>query len=185
MASDLPGGVTREHLHESNLIEGIDDPAADAAMERAWRWLATWAHLDEAVVLAAHWRVTADQLGDDAGRLRRVGVMVGGRVCPPPGQVPGLLAEWLRDMHTWSQRDPRDMHVRFEHIHPFVDGNGRVGRLLLWLHQMWLGQPPILLRAAERHRYYEWFREADELAQYRRYLTLMTEEVEPGAPDDT
>lgn len=170
----MSGGLTREHIRESNLIEGIDDPAADATSEQAWIELSAARVLDLETVLACHWGVTADQLGQHAGVLRTVGVRVGGRVCPPPEQVPGLLADWLRDMHTWSERDPRAMHVRFERMHPFIDGNGRVGRLLFWLHQMWLGQPPILLRAAERQAYYRWFwDEAEWAAHFAQFAALL------------
>lgn len=174
MPSDLPGGVTAEHLRESNLIEDVDDPAADEAMAYAWLRLTERTNLDLEAVLTTHKLITADQLGEHAGVLRKVGVRVGGRVCPPPEQVSGLLAEWLRDMHTWSGRDPREMHVRFEKIHPFIDGNGRVGRLLLWLHQMWLGQPPTLLRASERQDYYRWFWDEKDWAEdYRRFVTML------------
>jgi Fic family protein len=163
-------GLTAQHLRESNLIENIDDPAADAAMEEAWLRLARRDRLTLETVLYTHQLITAAQLGDHAGRLRQVRVMVGGRICPPQEQVSGLLADWLRDMQRWKELDPQAMHVKFEHIHPFIDGNGRTGRLLLWWHQIRLGQAPILLRASERWDYYEWFREPGEFDEYARYL---------------
>lgn len=87
-----------------------------------------------------------------------------------------MIADWLRTMGDWPNLDPKSMHVEFERIHGFRDGNGRVGRLLLWLHQMWLGQPPTLLRVAERQAYYRWFRtDADRLDEYRQYLMAMME----------
>lgn len=173
MATDLPGGLTARHIRESNLIENVDDPAADAAMELAWIELAAERFLDLEVVLYCHWGITKDQLGEHAGVLRQVAVRVGGRMCPPPEQVSGLLADWLREMQDWRDLDPQEQHVAFERVHPFIDGNGRVGRLLYWLHQVWLGQPPTLIRASERHRYYAWFRRSGELAEYERYLLSM------------
>jgi hypothetical protein len=53
------------------------------------------------VVLQTHQLVTAGELGDDAGRLRSIRVIVGGRICPPPGTCParwGVIAELQR----WS-----------------------------------------------------------------------------------
>jgi Fic family protein len=73
-----------------------------------------------------------------AGRYREMPVRVGRYVAPPAGRVWGLMAgllEW------WNEEAPKHspvlssgiLHYRFEEIHPFADGNGRVGRALaLW-----------------------------------------------------
>jgi hypothetical protein len=89
--ADLPGGVTADHPRDTNLIENIDDPAADARVSKrgsGWphrtSWTCRW-------VLQTHQLVTAGQLGDDAGRLRSVRVIVGRGDLPTAEQVPGLL----------------------------------------------------------------------------------------------
>lgn len=73
-----------------------------------------------------------------AGRYREIPVRVGGYVPPPAGQVWGLMSELL---DWWNEEAPKlspvlssgILHYRFEEIHPFADGNGRVGRALaLW-----------------------------------------------------
>src|SRR6266550_379709 len=74
----------------------------------------------------------------EAGRYRSMRVRVGTYLPPPPGDVSGLMFEFLE----WWNRDAPKLspvlssaivHYRFEAIHPFADGNGRAGRALaLW-----------------------------------------------------
>ena len=82
--------------------------------------------------------------GKQPGELRRSQNWIGGTrpgnavfVPPPPDQVPGLLADMERFMHEDGSAPLPPLvrtaliHVQFETIHPFLDGNGRIGRLLI------------------------------------------------------
>lgn len=53
-------------------------------------------------------------------------------------------------------------HLEFESIHPFCDGNGRIGRVLLNYQLMQLGLPPIIIRDKEKRKYYDSFKEYRE-----------------------
>ena len=74
---------------------------------------------------------------DEVGQYRHggVGVMSGDRVvhmAPPANQVPRLmidLLDWLNDSEVHSLIQSSVFHYEFEFIHPFADGNGRMGRL--------------------------------------------------------
>jgi len=53
----------------------------------------------------------------------------------------------------------KQIHVAFEDIHPFVDGNGRVGRILYNIHRIKLGLPiHIIHEGEEQKEYYKWFK---------------------------
>lgn len=64
----------------------------------------------------------------NASGLRTVGVRVGSRICPNPNEVPRLLD---RLMEIEPSMKPLEFYKEFEEIHPFVDGNGRTGKILL------------------------------------------------------
>lgn len=96
-----------------------------------------------------------------AGTWRLVRVAIQGtRYVPPrPEEVPLLIDQWERDYH---QRDLRGepaldlaawMHWRFEAIHPFQDGNGRVGRLLLGFHLLKHNWPPLHVTPPDKAAY--------------------------------
>lgn len=86
-----------------------------------------------------HKVIAADVMDQgSAGRYRTIGVRVGRFVPPPPAEVSGLMFELL---DWWNNQSAKHssvissaiIHHRFESIHPFADGNGRMGRTLaLW-----------------------------------------------------
>lgn len=153
------GWNMREHIHESNLIENVDDPAADDQSLIAWRYLSQQSKLDLDVLLDLHAIIMKDQLpSKDCGKLRTIMVTVGGRPTPEPYLAQQILHNWLYTMQYHIRSvDPLEMHIKFEHIHPFIDGNGRTGRMLLWWHEIITGERPTKFAAAEKERYYELF----------------------------
>jgi hypothetical protein len=86
---------------------------------------------------------------------------------PSFADVPVDMTDWLRDLNR-AQAEGQHMlfalasaHGRFEQIHPFRDGNGRVGRLLLNLMLVRLGYPPAVFRNRLRSQYLSALRRAD------------------------
>ena len=95
-----------------------------------------------------------------AGKLRQAGeyVRVGRHIAPAPEHVEYLLQELLTDYQLARSRDFIDtiaeFHVRFENIHPFCDGNGRIGRVLINKQLSQMGYPPLIIRSKGRERDY-------------------------------
>lgn len=117
----------------------------------------------EKVVKDIHSIVLMDK-PQDKGVYRRVPVRImGGSYTPPePWEVPIQMERLLADaeaMRTTMHPIARAalFHLRFESIHPFIDGNGRTGRLLLNLELMKAGYPAINVKFADRRRYYDCF----------------------------
>jgi hypothetical protein len=87
---------------------------------------------------------------------------------PPFPEIDHRMADWVKDVN--NLREPSDVafperlarvHNDFERIHPFLDGNGRTGRLLLNLLLVRLGYPPAIVFKNERTKYLDAMRKAD------------------------
>src|SRR4051812_20495406 len=123
-----------KHIHESNLIEGIDDVDQDIQSMLAWKWLCDQRHLTSVVVKRLHKLITDKQPDLERkykGEFRDIQVYVGNHVPPRPGLVKSAVSRWVKTCLD-ADLSARESHVRFETIHPFVDGNGRTGRMLMW-----------------------------------------------------
>ena|SRR3990167_6409756 len=149
----------KHYIHESNLIEGIDDRKEDAQSLIAWRFIDNLKLISQPDLLKLHRLITKNQLPrNESGRYRTINVAVGGRLCPSPFLAQQQAYNWIHDMVVYWNLDPIEMHVRFEKIHCFVDGNGRTGRMLLWHHELKLGRKPTLFLNSEKHeKYYPLF----------------------------
>lgn len=117
--------------------------------------------LTQAQIKQIHTLVLMDQ-PRDRGVYRRIPVRILGAYHEPPDpllvpeQMEALMEEFSKStLHPLEQASR--FHLKFEGIHPFVDGNGRTGRLLLNLCLMQHGYPPINIKFADRRRYYSAF----------------------------
>lgn len=115
----------------------------------------------EADVRAIHHLVLGRSNAEAAGRYREVQVYITGslHVPPPPSMVPALVGDLfaaLREHRLASHpvAEAAIFHARFEDIHPFVDGNGRTGRLAANLLLMRAGYPPAIIYPEQRADYF-------------------------------
>ena len=93
----------------------------------------------------------------------------GGMQPPEWTQVPILVRDWIGDAQALRKVDEAELpealatlHARFEQVHPFLDGNGRAGRLVLNLLLVRLGYPPAIIYKGDRSRYLSALRRADQ-----------------------
>jgi len=98
-----------------------------------------------------------------AGRFRKQGeyVRVGKHVAPAPEHVVRMVEVLLNEYKTNHEANVfakiAHFHLQFETIHPFCDGNGRIGRVLINLQLQEFGYPNVIIRDKEKHLYYKTF----------------------------
>ena len=120
------------------------------------------------VVLFLHRMLITNIQDDIAGRFRQDNewVRVASHIAPPPSAVIPLLSQMLNEYHANVElhivKRIARLHLIFEFIHPFIDGNGRLGRALNNYLLIREGYVPINIKYINRTRYYEALSEFDQ-----------------------
>ena len=119
--------------------------------------------LSENIIKQIHFLVLADKK-DDRGVYRRIPVRIMGAAHEPvqPYLIQPKMEQLLIDFKNSNEHIVTKLarfHIEFEAIHPFIDGNGRTGRLLVNLELMKAGYPPIDIKYIDRLAYYNAFDE--------------------------
>lgn len=116
-------------------------------------------------IKSIHSLVLADR-PEDKGTFRRVNVRIAGAMTEPvqPYMIEPKIEELLEDYKNWAKtmhivERVALFHLRFESIHPFIDGNGRTGRLLMNLQLIKEGLPAVNIKYTDRRSYYDAFDE--------------------------
>lgn len=105
---------------------------------------------------------------------------VGGRPTTPPKEVPARMKSLLTSYNTIKSAtldDILNFHVEFEGIHPFQDGNGRIGRLLLFKECLHHGIIPFIITEELKYFYYRGIKEWHQQRGYLRDTCLTAQDA--------
>ncbi len=176
------------------------------ALNYAWGELAreTGLPISMRLLSEAHRRLLSGARGahKQPGEVRRSQNWIGGTrpgnaafVPPPPDRLPELLAEFERAVHAESDLPPLVrvglLHAQFETLHPYLDGNGRLGRLLITLllrHWGLLSRPLLYLSLflkTHRQAYYQRLSAVRTDGDWEGWLAFFLEGVEVVAREAT
>lgn len=121
--------------------------------------------IDKEIILLLHQMLMSGIDDNIAGRFRKPGeyVRIGTHVAPAPEHVERLIQsiilEYSSDLDKYFIDKIAKFHLEFETIHPFCDGNGRIGRVLICYQLLRLGFPLLIIRNKEKAEYYRSFDE--------------------------
>jgi Fic family protein len=190
-------------------VSNTDDVQEVTNYLRAFRWVQEQLRDPQGLPISVRLLCDAHRLlldgargaGKQPGELRRSQNWIGGTrpgnaafVPPPPEQVPALLADMELFIHDDGTELPPTVrvaliHAQFETIHPFLDGNGRIGRLLiaaLFEHWGLLAEPLMYLSGYLKQHQAEYYRRLSAIrteGDWEAWVTFFLEGVAVAAGD--
>src|SRR3989344_8145002 len=166
--STLPLPETEKILLEMEVSKNLDLREVYEAqnlgrISKYIREKASYNPLTEEVITLLHQMLIGNIDESIAGRFRKEHeyVRVGTHVAPSPEHVSRLtenaLLEYSGNQTEYFLEKIARFHLEFESIHPFNDGNGRIGRILINWQLLNLGFPPVIIRNKGKQKYYDSF----------------------------
>lgn len=159
-----------DFLWESNAIEDIRDDDSFAQALKAWQYLNKFEKLTVEILNKTHGILMKNQpLDKEAkGHFRKCAVWIGGREGKPWYALPELMEQWVvnandvvingqHENKEFLERIIKEQHVLLESVHPWQDGNGRLGRAIFNWQRLKVGLPILVIKEAEKDKYYKLF----------------------------
>jgi len=167
---DLDRYITEREIFEAKNLARVVSYIDKKAKEK---------ELDLDMILFLHQMLISNIRDDIAGRFRKENefVRVGSYIAPNPKEVIERLEKMLSEYNASSHKNIikriARLHLTFECTHPFIDGNGRIGRVINNYLLIREGFVPINIKFINRQKYYDTFKEFEE----KQTTTIMEEIV--------
>ena len=144
-------------LPNKNLVEQLEAKNHETALRYLFNYLTTKKPINEMLILKLQ-GILLSAIRADAGNYRNHPVRITGAYVPTANhlKIPNLIKELIRDLHHSKQNVVAKsalFHSCFEQIHPFADGNGRIGRLLMHAMLLNANLPPAVILQKNRRFY--------------------------------
>ena len=163
LAIDLDRFITEREIFEAKNLARVISYIYKRAKEQ---------ELTLEVMLSLHKMLISNIRDDIAGRFRKDDerVRVGSHIAPPPKEIIERLEKMLGDYNASNHENIikriARLHLAFEYTHPFIDGNGRIGRVLNNYLLIREGFVPINIKFIDRKKYYDAFK-------YYRFVNII------------
>ena len=171
-------------IANKNIIEQLEVKNHQASLVYLFRYLSKSKKIDEQLILKIH-SILMNGIRDDAGLYRRHGVRIVGSNVPTANylKISILMKDIFKDINK-SEKDiigqVSNIHARFEKIHPFSDGNGRIGRLVLIAMLIKKNIAPAIIQQDKKHVYYTSLRRAQLKNDYTQLEDFICDSIDYG-----
>lgn len=171
-------------LTSHTMTEHLEAKNHQVALEYLFTHLTDNGRIDEAFVLKMH-SILMNGVRPDAGLYRRHGVRIMGVYVPTANylKIPQLMAKWLLEVNKPTNdiiAKVARTHASFEQIHPFADGNGRIGRLLALAVLLKHNYAPAIIRQENKRRYSLYLNQAQLKNSFSHLENFFCEAVVEG-----
>lgn len=145
-------------IPDKSMVEHLEAKNHQTAMERMFEALLGKRILDEDLILELH-RILMNGILPDAGFYRRHAVRIVGANVPTANylKIPDLMPTLIHLINSKTDDtigNIAKVHSDFERIHPFTDGNGRIGRLMMNFQLLKANLAPALIAQSDRQKYF-------------------------------
>lgn len=153
-----------ETIKNKNLVEHLEAKNHQSAIKFLFDYLSKKRKIDEKLILKLH-SILMNGIRDDAGFYRKHGVRIVGSNVPTANylKVPKLMEKLVKEINQKrvdAIEHATHAHSNFEQIHPFSDGNGRIGRLILSAMLLEDNLPPAIIEIKEKGLYLNYLRKS-------------------------
>jgi len=157
--------MIKRFLEQSNNIENVFDKDSLQQAIYAWEYLEKQKEISIGVILETHRILMLHHLSwVNRGHFRQVNVRIGTSYGSRWQVVVTDINQWCQDIKSSkTAKAIKQDHIAFEMIHPFIDGNGRIGRLLLNWQRVQNNLPILVIKCSEKQSYYTWFHDKNEI----------------------
>lgn len=168
----IGGKTIKDHLEAINheyAIEYLESLAKDKAEVSEWN------------IKNLHQLILKGIDDENAGKYRKINVLISGAEHRPPDYllVPELMERLIIRYSNWSNLHPivraTLLHGELVKIHPFIDGNGRLSRLIMNLDLMTNGYVPVIIKKEDKLNYYQVLDKAHVKKDYTDFIKMVTE----------
>ena len=171
-------------LPNKTLTEQLEAKNHQVAIEYAFEVIKREQQISEQTILKLH-GMLMNGIREDAGRYRTHGVRIVGANVPTAN--PLKVSERMVELVRWIDRSHADpiahvarIHAAFEQIHPFSDGNGRVGRLLMLLMLLDRNIAPAIVKQKKKQVYYRALQRAQQTEDFQLLEEFLSDAILEG-----